>query len=179
MSEKPEGTFSAEEERQLFIQYAATMLYVQSFEWSLKRLSSLYTDVGEEPTFDRALRAVQNALSTAVGPLIQQLKKYDSVPEQLLKELDRARNNRNYLAHEYLFEYVLKKSWGMVANPAQSVNDLQSQAHYFQSLHEVLYKLICEREQNLGIDHILDSDIGHLIEKILHEKMREGESEEA
>ena len=155
------------------------MLLVQRFEWSLKRLSILYTDVGEEPSLEEALKAVVKTFASAAGPLIKHLKKHKSVPEKFLEELEQATKARNHLAHEYLFAYVLKKSWGGVVNPQEAITYLlRSQAQYFQELDDELYKLIREREQELGIDRILNSDTGLLLEEIIQEKMIEGESEE-
>src|SRR5215204_3135152 len=139
MSEGSEGTFFTKEERQVFTQYGATMLVVQGFEWSLKRLSMLCTDVGEEPTLEEALKAVERKFASAAGPLIKLLKKHGSIPEKFLEELEQATKARNYLAHEYLFEYVLKKSWGGVVNPQEAITHLQNQARYFQELEEELY----------------------------------------
>jgi len=177
MSEGSEGKFFTKEERNVFTQYGATMLVVQGFEWSLKRLSTLYTDVGEEPTLEEALKAVEKKFASAAGPLIKHLKKHQSVPEKFLEELEQATKARNYLAHEYLFAYVLKKSWGSVVNPQETITYLRSQARYFQELEDELYKLIRERESELGIDRILTSDTGRLLEEIIQEKMIEGESE--
>jgi len=178
MSEGSEGTFFTEEERKVFTQYGITLLLVQRFEWSLKRLSNLYTDLGKEPTLEEVLEAVQKKFASAAGPLTKHLKKHKSVPEKFLEEVEQATNARNYLAHEYLFQYVLKKRWGVKVNPQAAITYLQSQAQYFQELDDELDKLIREREQELGIDRILTSDTGRLLEEVIQEKMLESESEE-
>jgi hypothetical protein len=174
-----EGASFTEAERAVLTQYGVTMLQVQGFEWSLKRLATLYTDAGDDPPFEVAKQRIEKILRLTAGGLIQQLEKRNGVPEDLLAELENATKLRNDLAHEYLFSYVLQKSWGADRNPQDAIAYLQSQVRYFASLNAELYPLIREREQAVGVDRILASDMGKLIEEVIQENMREGKSEEA
>src|SRR5215204_3540419 len=130
-----EERFFTPADRLIFIQYGATMVLVQQFEWSLKRLSSLYTELPENPTFEEAWKAIEKNLKLPAGPLINQLANRGRIPKELLEELWRAKEDRNYLAHEYIYGYVLRKSWD-AANPRHAFADLQEKARYFQELYD-------------------------------------------
>jgi len=83
------------------------------------------------------------------------------------------------LAHEYLFVvFVVEKSWG-IAKPQDDITYLKAKGRYFHELYTVVYSLLRERQREWGVDCILDSDIGHLIDEVIREKMLEDESEEA
>jgi len=179
MSEETEKTIISDEERQVLMQYGATMLLVQRFEWALKQLSLYYTEVREKTTFEEAWKVLETNLKLAAGPLITQLENRGNVPEKFLKELRVATKLRNYLAHEYLFVvFVVEKSWG-IAKPQDDITYLKAKSRYFHELYTVVYSLLRERQREWGVDRILDSDIGHLIDEVIREKMLEDESEEA
>jgi hypothetical protein len=95
-----------------FMKYATTMLRVQQFELALKQLATLYVQTPEDATFEKAWKDVQKLLTTAVGPLTDHLTKHGMVPQELLEEMRKAAQGRNYLAHEYMLSYALKKNLG-------------------------------------------------------------------
>jgi len=74
MSEETEKTIISDEERQVLMQYGATMLLVQRFEWALKLLSLYYTEVREKTTFEEAWKVLETNLKLAAGPLSRNWK---------------------------------------------------------------------------------------------------------
>ena len=130
-----------------FMKYATTMLRVQQFELALKQLATLYVQTPEDATFEKAWKDVQKLLTTAVGPLTDHLTKHGMVPQELLEELRKAAQGRNYLAHEYMLSYALKKNLGSV-DPDDEIALLDEAQDYYFELED-------RKEESRRKDHII------------------------
>ena len=159
MTEEPHFN---KEQWQVFAHYGATMLTVQNFEWAIKQLAILYTDTPKNASLEEAWKAVEKKLERPVGPLITALEKHRSVPENLLKELRKAAEHRNYLAHEYLIVYWIQRSYGQV-EPSEAIAFLQTRMQYFEYLRDELSKLTGE---HLPSEH---EEVRKTVEEIMSE----------
>jgi hypothetical protein len=148
-----QGRVANQQDMPVFTQYGITMLQVQRFEFALKHLALLHAGIAERPTFEEAWQAIERHLSSTGGRLIEQLRRRQSVPERFLNELSNAKDDRNYLAHEYLFQYTRQRIVDSV-KPADAASYLKEKAQYFHELERTLTTLARERRAELGIDHI-------------------------
>jgi hypothetical protein len=160
-----------------FMKYATTMLRVQQFELALKQLATLYVQTPEDATFEKAWKDVQKLLTTAVGPLTDHLTKHGMVPQELLEEMRKAAQGRNYLAHEYMLSYALKKNLGSV-DPDDEIALLDEAQDYYFELEAELSELSQEvlSERGVGSNEVPNEEI---LRDILRNQRAKGEASEA
>ncbi len=160
-----------------FMKYATTMLRVQQFELALKQLATLYVQTPEDATFEKAWKDVQKLSTTAVGPLTDHLTKHGMVPQELLEDLRKAAQGRNYLAHEYMLSYALKKNLGSV-DPDDEIALLDEAQDYYFELEAELSELSQEvlSERGVGSNEVPNEEI---LRDILRNQRAKGEASEA
>ena len=153
------------------------MLRVQQFELALKQLATLYVQTPEDATFEKAWKDVQKLLTTAVGPLTDHLTKHGKVPQELLEELRKVAQVRNYLAHEYMLSYALKKNLGCV-DPDKEIEKLDAAQKYYFELEAELSELSQEvlSEHGVDSDEVPDEE---LLQDILGKQLVKDEASEA
>ena len=157
-----------EEDRQVFVDYGATMLVVQAFEWTLKRLAVLYSDTQANVSMEGAWKVVEETLQMPVGPLVEQLKKRGRVPENLLGELREAGRHRNYLAHEFLLVYWIKKLHNRAA-PSEEMAFLQKRRSCFQQLQAFLQQLVDTQSEAIESESSNYEEVRKIAEEIIPE----------
>lgn len=148
-----------EQDFEVFIEYGWTMLVVQLFEIALLQLVQMnQPELPEEASFDEGWKRVEPLFRMTAGRLRKELQKQDSVPDDILEEIQTAVNTRNTLAHEYLVSYRFHRNIGHTT-PQEIVEELNRIRELFQELSAKLDVLAHRLAEQRGWD--LD-DLGGL-----------------
>jgi hypothetical protein len=98
---------------------------------------------------------VERILKSAAGPLLERLARRGTIPGDLLKDLRKATEVRNWLAHDYLLRYVVQKDLGS-AKPGENIEMLQETELNFRALDDEVSNLSTERAHEQGMDLTVD-----------------------
>ncbi|EKY4197772.1 hypothetical protein QNE44_004860 [Vibrio harveyi] len=148
---KPVPELESGDEKEVFAFYGLASFNAQCAEKALVNFVMGYKLVDDSAlTEEQWLELYERLNSNTFGRLLGHIKKRVELPDALVTHLDSALQKRNWLAHDFFYDYAVHMT--EQAGRIQMINELQSLITMFQIADRAIEKLSSVVWREFGID---------------------------
>ena len=148
---KPVAELESGDEKEMFAFYGLASFNAQCAEKALVNFAMGYKLVDDSAlTQEQWLELYDRLNSNTFGRLLGQIKKRVNLPDTLLVHLDETLQKRNWLAHDFFYDYAIHMT--DYDGRVQMISQLQSLITMFQIADRAIEKLSSIVWQQFGID---------------------------